>query len=99
MQLRVWRWRNLGPAVSKRPAGLLRALKMLRLDGAKHDGNDRLLRCEAGPASNAWQFHLPLFAASLPSGRLVMRRKVDGKWHYRQPTAREEADYMACESW
>jgi len=28
-----------------------------------------------------------------------MRRKVDGKWHYRQPTPREEADYMACESW
>jgi hypothetical protein len=98
MQLRAWQWRNLGSAVSKRPAGLLRALKMLRLHGTKHDGN-RLSRREAGPASNAWQFYLPLFAASLPSGRLVMRRKVDGKWHYRQPTAKEEADYMACESW
>jgi hypothetical protein len=72
---------------------------MLRLDEAKHDGNDRLSRSEAGPASNEWQFYLPLLAASLPSGRLLMRRKVDDKWHYRQPTPQEEADYMACESW
>jgi len=78
----------------------LRAFRTLRRREAKDDANaDRQSPSETGPVCNEWQFYLPLFIASLPSGRLVMRRKVDGKWHYRQPTPREEADYMACESW
>jgi len=28
-----------------------------------------------------------------------MRRKVNGKWQYRSPTAEEEADYVASEAW
>jgi hypothetical protein len=73
---------------------------MSRLHRTKDDANiDRPSRSEADAASHEWQFYLPLFAASLPSGRLLMRRKVDDKWHYRQPTPQEEADYMACESW
>jgi hypothetical protein len=60
---------------------------------------DRLPRSEAASAVNGWKFYLPLFATSLPSGRLVMRRKVDGKWEYRAPTPEEEADYVASEGW
>lgn len=60
---------------------------------------DRLSRSEANSAVNEWKFYFPLFAASLASGRLVMRRKVNGKWQYRSPTPEEEADYVASEGW
>jgi hypothetical protein len=59
----------------------------------------RLSCSEADSAVNEWEFYLPLFAASLPSGRLIMRRKVNGKWEYRMPTPEEETDYIASEGW
>lgn len=51
-----------------------------------------------------WQYYLPIFrAVELPDGSstrdLVMRRKIDGKWHYRRATAEEEADYVSREAW
>jgi hypothetical protein len=60
---------------------------------------DRLSRSHANSAVEEWEFYLPLFTASLPTGRLVMRRKVDGEWQYRSPTPEEEADYLASEVW
>jgi hypothetical protein len=60
---------------------------------------DRRRCSEAHSAADEWAFYVPLFNASLPRGRLVMRRKVNGKWHYRSPTPEEEADYVASEGW
>lgn len=41
--------------------------------------------------------------ATLPdgskSGYLVMRRRVNGEWEYRIPTAEEETDYISDEIW
>jgi hypothetical protein len=59
----------------------------------------RLPRSKADSAAGEWEFHVPLFSTSLPSGRLVMRRKVNGKWQYRSPTPAEEQEYVASEGW
>jgi hypothetical protein len=67
--------------------------------GVAPDDSARLSHSEAGSAVNEWEFYLPLFAASLPSGRLVMRRRVDGQWQYRAPTAEEVENYVASEAW
>jgi hypothetical protein len=43
------------------------------------------------------------FAVELSDGTstrdLVMRCKIDGKWHYRRATPEEEADYVSREAW
>jgi hypothetical protein len=31
--------------------------------------------------------------------RLMMRRKVDGCWQYREPTGAEYEDHMSAEAW
>jgi hypothetical protein len=51
-----------------------------------------------------WLFYLPIiFAVALSDGTstrdLVMRCKMDGKWHYRRATPEEEADYVSREAW
>jgi hypothetical protein len=51
-----------------------------------------------------WSFHLPIIrAVQLSDGTstrdLVMRCKMDGKWHYRRATPEEEADYVSLEAW
>ncbi len=55
-------------------------------------------------ANEQWLFHMPfLFAVTLPDGsktrRLVMRRKIDGKWDCRLATPEEEAEYMSRDAW
>lgn len=55
-------------------------------------------------SNDEWRFYLPLLCTvDLPDGsstyHLVMRCKVDGKWHYRRATAEEEADYASREAW
>lgn len=52
-----------------------------------------------------WQIHHLFLNSSvtLPdgtsSGRLVMRRMVEGRWEYRAPTKEEEAEYVSSEAW
>lgn len=57
-----------------------------------------------GKSTEEWQFYLPLLCTvDLPDGtstdHLVMRRKIEGKWHYRRATAEEQADYASREAW
>jgi hypothetical protein len=63
------------------------------------DAADQLPGSDAGSAAEQWQFYVPLFVSSLPRGRLVMRREVNGHWQYRPPTPEEETDYTASEGW
>jgi hypothetical protein len=46
-----------------------------------------------------WHSHVSVFSAAIRGRRLVMRRKVEGKWEYREPTKREEVDYASREGW
>ena len=51
-----------------------------------------------------WLFHLPIFrAVELPHCTseydLVMKRRIDGRWHYRRASAEGGADFGPREAW
>lgn len=45
-----------------------------------------------------WQ-RLTLIDGREFAGHIVMRRKVEGAWQYRECTADEEHDYVSREAW
>jgi hypothetical protein len=68
------------------------------------DGSFMFRKPRNAEAKEAWLFYLPIFrAVKLSDGNftrdLVLRCKIDGKWHYRRATPEEEADYVSCEAW
>jgi hypothetical protein len=61
-------------------------------------------KLQSAKAKEEWSFYLPtLWAVDLSDGTstrdLVMRCKMNGKWHYRRATPEEEADYVSRDAW
>jgi len=51
-----------------------------------------------------WRMHFALFSVTtLPNGEKasgqLMRRKINGKWQYREPTQAEIDEYLSVMSW
>lgn len=50
-----------------------------------------------------WEAFIAFTEKTLNTGErhrgLLMRRKVDGVWEYRRPTATEESDYVSGDAW
>jgi len=62
------------------------------------------MKLQSAKTKEEWLFYLPaLCAVGLSDGTstrgLVMRCKMDGKWHYRRATPDEEADYVSRDAW
>jgi hypothetical protein len=68
------------------------------------DGSLVFRKLRSAKTKEVWLFHLPIIrAVELSDGTstrgLVLRRKIDGRWHYRRATPEEEANYVSCEIW
>jgi hypothetical protein len=68
------------------------------------DGSFVFRKLRSAKTKEEWLFYLPtLWAVDLSDGTstrdLVMRSKMDGKWHYRRATPEEEADYVSRDAW
>jgi hypothetical protein len=63
------------------------------------------LSAEPGLAVGEWQAIVIISRVKLTTGEyssppeLLMRRRENGVWCYRRPTADEEADYVSAEAW
>jgi hypothetical protein len=68
------------------------------------DGSFVFRKLRSAETKEEWLFYLPtICAVELSDGTstrdLVLRCKIDGKWHYRRATPEEEADYVSREIW
>ncbi len=60
---------------------------------------------EPGPAVREWQTIVMISRVKLTTDEyssppeLLMRRRENGGWCYRRPTADEETDYVSREAW
>ena len=58
-----------------------------------------------GHRSGDWTPNVELSPKRLVTGetvsapRLLMCRRVDGRWEYRVPTPQEEAEYLSADAW